>query len=79
MSKTTPIPIRFDDDVDTLITRLSETTGLTKVEIVRRCVRYSLDEAREQGSIEFLLANRDKISAVLAEDPKAYRTKKEKP
>lgn len=63
--KSKPIPTRHDDDVIAMVDALNETTGISKAEIIRRAVRFALVHAKDEGSLNFLLGEPDKLQKAL--------------
>ena len=54
-TKSDAIPVRLDQDVYDVVDRISRFSGVSKPEIVRRCIDRCLAEAQKQGNFDFLL------------------------
>ena len=66
--KSKAIPTRHDADVVEMIERIAAATGVSKSEIIRRAVRYTLIEAQKTGSLNFLIGDQTAIDRAL--DPR---------
>lgn len=49
-NKTTPIPVRLGLTEEEGVTTLAAKTGISKAEIIRRCLRFALPEFIEGGA-----------------------------
>jgi hypothetical protein len=72
--KANPIPTRYDEETTEKLERINKATGIPTAEIIRRAVKFALDNARDERSLEFLLGDRDMIEEIfgpLEEDGKS--------
>lgn len=52
--KTDPIPVRFSVEEDAELMRLKAETGLSKSELIRRCVRLLVRETKRRNDTTFI-------------------------
>ena len=69
-SKSSPIPTRFGKDELDMIAELSDITGVTKSEIIRRSVKFALEQAKKDANANFLLGDEEEIRSLLENGPK---------
>ncbi len=48
--KSTPVPVRLGPTEEDGVTSLAARTGISKAEIIRRCLRFALPEFMEGGA-----------------------------
>ena len=49
------VQVRFSDKIDAALDRISEMTGLSKADLIRRALEYFIDEVERTGKIEFIV------------------------
>lgn len=52
--KGTPIPVRFEDPDEAALALITSETGISKSEVIRRCVRYLALEALRRNDTTFI-------------------------
>lgn len=56
MSKSAPIPVRFEKEEAEAIAKIAEESGLTNAEVIRRAVRLFFQEAQSPDALGGMLA-----------------------